>query len=225
MTVDEVLSIARKEVGTTEYPPNSNNVKYNTWYYGHPVSGDKYPWCVTFIQWLFQSQLLQMLFIKTASSSALLTEFEKRGLVVCENLKSPGVPLKEVLDKTLPGDIVFLKFNWKRDCKAEHVGLACGKDSALLTAEGNTSFDDRGSQDNGGAVALRHRKSNIVAVVRPRYEKGSNPTPVKKKTVEEIAKEVIDGKWSCGNARRQKLAAAGYNYQEVQSMVNKILKG
>jgi len=51
--INRLLAIASGEVGTTEYPPNSNNVKYNTWYYGHPVSGKNYPWCATFISWLF----------------------------------------------------------------------------------------------------------------------------------------------------------------------------
>lgn len=50
-------------------------------------------------------------------------------------------------------------------------------------------------------------------------------TPVTNlKSVEEVALEVIDGKWGTGNARRQKLEAAGYNYQTIQNRVNQILK-
>lgn len=45
------------------------------------------------------------------------------------------------------------------------------------------------------------------------------------KPIEEIAAEVIAGKWGIGNDRRQRLTAAGYNYQEVQKLVNQILKG
>ena len=45
------------------------------------------------------------------------------------------------------------------------------------------------------------------------------------KTVEEIAKEVIQGKWGNGNDRKNKLEAAGYNYSEVQAMVNKLMRG
>lgn len=48
------------------------------------------------------------------------------------------------------------------------------------------------------------------------------PTPAKK-TNEQIADEVIAGKWDNGAARKQKLEAAGYNYQEVQNIVNKKL--
>ncbi len=42
-----------------------------------------------------------------------------------------------------------------------------------------------------------------------------------KKTVAEIAREVISGKWGNGEERKQRLTAAGYSYQEVQNEVNK----
>lgn len=45
------------------------------------------------------------------------------------------------------------------------------------------------------------------------------------KTVTELAKEVIDGKWADGAERKKKLTAAGYDYNAVQSEVNRILKG
>ena len=43
------------------------------------------------------------------------------------------------------------------------------------------------------------------------------------KSVEEIAKEVINGKWGNGADRKNRLTAAGYNYDEVQKCVNKLL--
>lgn len=46
-----------------------------------------------------------------------------------------------------------------------------------------------------------------------------------KKSVEEIAREVIKGLWGNGTERKEKLIAAGYDYAEVQTMVNKLLKG
>lgn len=41
-----------------------------------------------------------------------------------------------------------------------------------------------------------------------------------KKSNEEIADEVIAGKWGNGNERKEKLATAGYDYSAVQSIVN-----
>ena len=46
---------------------------------------------------------------------------------------------------------------------------------------------------------------------------------VVKKSVDVIAKEVIDGKWGNGADRKNKLTAAGYNYSEVQAKVNALL--
>lgn len=45
-----------------------------------------------------------------------------------------------------------------------------------------------------------------------------------KKTNEQIAREVIAGKWGNGAARKLKLTAAGYNYSEIQKLVNRLLK-
>lgn len=50
-----------------------------------------------------------------------------------------------------------------------------------------------------------------------------NAKPVKKKTNAEIAQEVLDGKWGNGSERKQKLIAAGYDYNAIQSLVNKQL--
>ena len=48
------------------------------------------------------------------------------------------------------------------------------------------------------------------------------PAPAKK-SVDQIADEVIAGKWGNGQERKDKLEAAGYNYNEVQAAVNKKL--
>ena len=45
-----------------------------------------------------------------------------------------------------------------------------------------------------------------------------------KKTVTELAKEVIAGKWGNGQDRKNRLTAAGYDYTAVQNTVNELLK-
>jgi len=50
-------------------------------------------------------------------------------------------------------------------------------------------------------------------------------TTTAKKSVEEIANEVIAGKWGNGDDRKNKLTSAGYDYSAVQSKVNEILTG
>ena len=45
------------------------------------------------------------------------------------------------------------------------------------------------------------------------------------KSVDEVAREVIRGEWGNGSDRRQRLEAAGYDYDTVQDRVNAILTG
>lgn len=52
------------------------------------------------------------------------------------------------------------------------------------------------------------------------YKKAQDkPVPVRKSN-EEIAVEVLAGRWGNGSERKQRLTDAGYNYSEIQSIVN-----
>ena len=44
------------------------------------------------------------------------------------------------------------------------------------------------------------------------------------KSVEELAREVINGKWGNGADRKNRLQAVGYDYSAVQRRVNELLK-
>lgn len=48
-TANDIIKIAEKELGTKEYPANSNKQKYGVAYGWNGV-----PWCVIFIWYLFQ---------------------------------------------------------------------------------------------------------------------------------------------------------------------------
>lgn len=54
--------------------------------------------------------------------------------------------------------------------------------------------------------------------------KKEEPKPAKK-SVHELAEEVIAGKWGSGADRKNRLTAAGYDYDAVQDEVNRILLG
>ena len=52
----------------------------------------------------------------------------------------------------------------------------------------------------------------------------SSGSPKKQtKTVDQLAKEVIEGKWGNGDDRKKRLKAAGYDYDKVQDRVNELL--
>ena len=74
MTVERLLSTARKELGIKEQPADSNRVKYNTAYYGREVSGGSYAWCAVFLWWCFREAGASELYYgggKTAHSPVL----------------------------------------------------------------------------------------------------------------------------------------------------------
>ena len=199
MTAQELLRKAQAEIGVCEFPSNSNNVKYNTWYYGKKVSGSSYPWCCAFVSWLFRED--QSLCKKSASCVDLLSWFEKHGRIV-------SVPKA--------GDIVFFKYS-TNSRRTNHVGIVEDVNGKVIhTIEGNTSTT---SNDNGGRVMRRKRTGNIVAYARPLYSEDI------KKSDEEIAHEVIAGEWGNGADRKKKLESAGYNYEKIRAIVNSILKG
>ena len=162
-TAQDILNTALAEVGVTEYPPNSNNVKYNTAFYGHDVSGSSYPWCCAFVWWCF-SQYKPCLVKKTASCQDLAQWFKDNG-------KWGSTPH--------PGDVVFFKFNTNSRW-TNHVGIVkevLDGGVKIKTIEGNTSIN---SDDNGGAVMERTRSSNIVGYGHPAYSEASDVPVVDK---------------------------------------------
>ncbi|MCM1222039.1 MAG: phage tail tip lysozyme, partial [Lachnospiraceae bacterium] len=148
--VQEFLDIARKEIGTKEKPEGSNNVKYNTWYYGKTVSGNGYPWCMAFVQWVFDQAGLPIQY-KTAGCGSLLDWYKKN---------DPGKLIERNGD-VKPGDVML--FN-----NHTHTGIVEKVNGEnITTIEGNTSSNDKGSQSNGGVVARKVRKrSQIMNFIR-----------------------------------------------------------
>ena len=56
------------------------------------------------------------------------------------------------------------------------------------------------------------------------YDSNGKCVYTTKKSNEEVAKEVIQGKWGNGTERKQRLTDAGYNYSTIQKIVNQLLK-
>ena len=209
MTAKQIIEKAKAEIGVCESPANSNNVKYNTWYYGHPVSGAAYPWCCVFIAWLFKAE--QGLCKKTASCSDLYRWYKSRG---------------QIVQTPTPGDLVFFKWNKNGNYISDHIGIVVSVNGSVInTIEGNTSTT---SNDNGGKVMQRNRYSNIIGYARPKYVQGTITNITNHKSNEEIAAEVIADKWGDKKStptRQERLTAAGYDYFEIQRLVTKIMKG
>ena len=63
--------------------------------------------------------------------------------------------------------------------------------------------------------------STFKTKVAAYYNGNDKDSETTKKTVSQLADEVIAGKWGTGETRKEKLEAAGYDYEEVQAAVNK----
>lgn len=114
-----------------------------------------------------------------------------------------------------------------------HVGIYIGnglavectpiwKDGVQITAVGNIGAKSGYNK----RTWTNHGKLNFIDY----NQTGSNTEEVKpesnpSKTIDELAKEVIDGKWGNNPDRKNRLIAAGYDYAKVQARVNEILAG
>ncbi len=144
----DVALLAATQVGISESPPNSNNVRYNTWYYGREVSGGSYPWCMVFVQWVF-AQLGVALPQRTASCGALMRAAQMSGQWVTADYRT--------------GDVVI--YDFPGGAATDHCGIVESvTDSGVVAIEGNTGS---GSDADGGQVQRRSRAfSVIVGAVR-----------------------------------------------------------
>ena len=75
---------------------------------------------------------------------------------------------------------------------------------------------------NDRKVKLSNAGYNSSAIQKIVNEKllGSTPTEKPKKSNEELAQEVIRGNWGNGEVRKKRLTDAGYNFSEIQTIVN-----
>ena len=192
------LEKALEQVGQAEKPLGSDNVKYNTWYYGHEVKGD-YPWCAVFVKWCY---------VKTGCKNKL------KGIenpAYCPSYVEWAKQRRKWRKTPKRGYLVL--FDWDKDGEADHIGFVNDVISSktIQTVEGNT--------DN--MVKLRTRGTTYVMGY---IDADGYTDEGAKKSIDEIALEVIDGKWGNGETRKKKLQAYGYSYNKVQKRVNEILK-
>ena len=231
-TASKVLSVAEAEVGYLEKKSNSNlydktanagsgnytkyayefDTKYTGLYNGKK---NGYAWCDVFVDWLF----VQAFGVATAKD------------LLCQPSKSLGAGCKysanyykekNQFHKNNPkvGDQIFFWDSGKT--KVAHTGIVYKVDSTkVYTIEGNTSGAS-GVVANGGGVCKKSYSlsyGRIYGYGRPKYD--AEPV-VETKTVTQLAREVLKGKWGNGATRKQRLTEAGYDYTAVQKEVNRL---
>ena len=161
-------------------------------------------WCATCIS---------AVFIKLGATALVGTECSVQRYI--DIFKSKGIWNEDGTITPVPGDIIC--YNWDdktqpNDGWADHIGIVEHVANKKITViEGN-----KGEAVARRIIAVGH--GHIRGYARPKYR-----IEEARKTNQEVAKEVIAGKWGNGQARKAKLEAAGYNYPNIQALVNQQL--
>lgn len=171
ITAQDVIKVALTFEGVKESPANSNNVQFNTHFYGREVSGSSYPWCAVFLWDVFRLAGASDLYYggaKTAYTPTLANYYKNKNAWFV----SPQV-----------GDIVFFQFNGSN--RINHVGLVIEVlgNGKIKTIEGNTSA---GNDANGGQVQVRERSSYIKGYGRPNYANSTSTAYTQKDFIKDV---------------------------------------
>ena len=173
-------------------------------------------WCDCFVDWCFYKAYGK------ANAKALLSgDFNDYTVISAQLYKN-----KKAWSKTPKiGSQIFFTDSKGGIC---HTGLVYKVDTLYVyTIEGNTSGASGVVANGGGVCKKKYAKTynRIAGYGHPKYDtqETSTASTSKKKSISEIAQEVIDGKWGTGDERKTKLKKAGYDYNKVQEEVNKIL--
>lgn len=176
MIRDSIIEKAISYVGLKE--EKSNNIIFNTDYYGRKVNGDNYAWCCVFAWDIFRMCNASEYFYgggKTASCTTLLNYYKK---------KHPSWITTDI-NKAKHGDLVFYQFD--KDSYADHIGIFDSKQSKtqFYAIEGNTSISSSGSQTNGEYVARKLRETTkVMAFVHINFtDDVTNPYAVPTRTL------------------------------------------
>src|SRR5699024_7081040 len=133
--------------------------------------------------------------------------------------KEKGIWIEDGTITPKRGDIIL--YNWDdsvqpNDGFSDHIGV-------VVSVSGNQIKVIEGNK--GNAVSYRYitvGNGNIRGYARPKYTGSSTSTPSTGKFVEEVAREVLAGKWGNGDDRKNRLEAVGYHYSQVQAKVNEL---
>ena len=99
-----------------------------------------------------------------------------------------------------------------------HIGICVEVNGDMVTSveqnvDGNSDY-----LRVGGPARLKTRNTNrLVSIIRPKFD------PEATKSLAEVAREVIQGKWGNGSDRVARLKSAGYDPEAIQNRVNAIL--
>ena len=149
---EEIIAIAKGQVGYKEYA-NNNNI-FGVWY-----GMNNQPWCDIFVSWCADQVGLQDIIPKNAYVPDRMAYYKKLNSFYKRGTYTPK-----------QGDLVLFDFNLNGT--PDHIGFVYEvKGSTLTTIEGNTTKN--GESSNGDGVYQKSRNINssiILGYCVPAYE-------------------------------------------------------
>ena len=169
---DEVVSIALAEVGkddSVEAPLDSDNVKYNTWYYGKEITDGNHPWSGVFVSWVMnKAGLIDSGFWKKLASVPKMYDYVTGTLGFKFYQSSATTCFGGNSYTPVPGDLMFIK----EDGKWTQVGIITSVDSdGWYTVQGDVeskvqkihySADDPEAVENTVVVAMEYPQAEYA---------------------------------------------------------------
>lgn len=226
--VQKLIDYALSQVGYAETPKGSNKNKYAVMidtqfpnFYNGKKNGAA--WCDVFVDACFLTCFGE------EETLRLLCQPKKSCGAGCKFSAGYFKAKKQFDDNAKVGDQIFFYDN---KGEINHTGIVTKVEGGYVyTVEGNSGDEvktHRYSASNKKIAGYGHPawKEETIADTAP-----TKPTPVTSqkpqntalKSEEEVAREVVAGKWGNGKERQQRLTEAGYNYESVQALVNKYL--
>lgn len=204
ITADQVIKTALKYVGAQQYGSVHKALinRYNRLTNGYRMTYDD-ACCDAFVTVVAEE----------AGAGALIGQEcgVERHIQIFKKL---GIWLGRVRPKV--GDLIT--FDWDGGGFADHIGFVTEVSGDMVrTVEGNSN----------ARVEEKYFAWNdwrIKGFARPKYGKVIDKVPaVGNKSIDELAKEVLAGKWGNEPIRKKALIKAGYDAGKVQSQVNELI--
>lgn len=224
-----IISLALQEVGMTEkktnagYDSKTENAGNNNWnkyanyidtmfptFYNGKKNG--YDWCDIFVDWLF------LFSYGLEKAMLMLYQPMRSGGAGCTTSRSYYKKAGKYGKEAKLGAQIFFTKDGGVSCY--HTGIVVDiRGKSVITVEGNS----------GDKVSQRAYDMNDPKIDGYGYPLYDEENDVKEegtmKSELEIAKEVIKGLWGTGAGRIKRLTEAGYNYSNVQGIVNALVSG
>lgn len=172
-------------------------------------------WCAAFVSAIFHTLDFDDYFPLECGCGSMVEKAKKMNIWVENDKYVPSI-----------GDVIL--YDWQDSGNGDNVGEP---DHVGIVIEVNEQYGyivvlEGNYNDSVKKRTIDINGRYIRGYVTPKYDGNGSEVIIKddkKKSIEELAHEVIAGSWGSGNERKNKLEAAGYDYNKVQKKVNQIL--